>query len=308
MSNRFWFYYMFAFIYAFPLVFSYIGSFETHPWMSILALILGIILWVTFIWMIYNQQFKNPNTRLDEAKWLQRNGKLVEAKITRIISKKQIKENYNVLDLEVEFPNLVGTIIKTTINIHDTKPYLNRFDEGNKINLRLNTKEQPQLPWIMAEGEIGSNNVSRKWLFPFSIVYAIATFLFHYQLNSHENAWQWLSLFHPWVWTPAFGMFLFYLIAKLANMILGGSDSKTNELVLNGMEAIGQITKAEQTGKFINEQPQMRISISYTDKNGKKHFTEIKQVVLLTDLHNFKEGDKKLLYLPDEPERVMFLD
>src|SRR5690625_7037284 len=102
-------------------------------------------------------------------------------------------------------------------------------------------------------------------------------------------------------------MFLFYLIAKLANMILGGSDSKTNELVLNGMEAIGQITKAEQTGKFINEQPQMRISISYTDKNGKKHFTEIKQMVLLTDLHNFKEVDKNLIYHIDEPTRLIVL-
>src|SRR5690625_5654049 len=90
MSSRFWFYYMFAFIFAFPLAFSYIGSFETHSWMSTIALIVGIILWIVFIWMIYNQQFKNPNTRLDEAKWLQRNGKLVEAKITRIISKKQI--------------------------------------------------------------------------------------------------------------------------------------------------------------------------------------------------------------------------
>ncbi|WP_154662290.1 DUF3592 domain-containing protein [Vaginella massiliensis] len=305
MSSKFWQWYILGFFYIFPLFFCFAGVWNMGPWLATLSLLLGIVGW---IWLVVDQFrlfFKNPNRLLEQVRQLQRNGKVVDAKIRRVISKKQSKDGDVFTELYVSFPNFSGTEIFTTFEMYDSKPHENRFEVGKTFPLRLNTSPNTSTPWVIGDGEYFKTRSGFRWLFLFSIVYAVVVFIVNYYIFTDDNGWRWLSFFHPWVWIPYTGV-IFY--NRFLNKFLYGDDNdQSYKLYLYGLETTGQITKSSQTGLYINEQPQMRIQISYTDKNGKTHFVEKKQIVMLSDLHNYQVGDVKLLYLPDNPETIELL-
>lgn len=72
------------------------------------------------------------------------------------------------------------------------------------------------------------------------------------------------------------------------------------------MEATAKVLSANQTGKFINEQPEMRIRLTYHDANGEEHFVDMTKVVPLTELSQLNNEEHSIMYLPSNPQKVLF--
>ncbi len=302
----------FFFLYIFPLVFSYVGTWKWGAWASTGSLLVGIVAWTIFIREQYKEYFKSPENIWKKAVLLQRNGKHVDAEVTKVVSRKRTESGNYLTEIEISFPNLVGTMITTSMEFEDTKPEQKRYEVGKKFALKLNTQKPVDgLPWINAEGEIHQNKPISRWLFAFSFVYAIATFIGHYTLFSDGQGWRFITLLHPWVATPFIGLGMMGATSRIEKKLKGRNSSSGNynlefELLLYGVETQGKITKSSQTGTYINEQPEMVYTVSFTDRKGETHFIDQKEVVLLNEMKNYQPGDVRVLYLPSDP-KVMLL-
>lgn len=304
MNSNFWVWYKYFFVFIFPLFFSYTGIWGWGPWGSTFSLLVGVVGWIWFVSVLYKKNMTEPSILINEARRLQRSGKLVDAEVTEVISKSKNKDGLEMVEIMASFPNFAGTNVSAHFEFVDSKPHLSRYEAGKKIPLRLNYEKGAKIPWIYDDAELVPNRTIHNRIYLFAIVYSIVVFIVNYKVFS--NGWRWLSLFHPWVYTPYWGAYTERTILRFSNKITtesGGDES--NELLLYGEEAVGKITKSSQTGKYINEQPEIKFSIRYTDKKGQTHFVEKKEIVLLTDMHNKQVGDVKLLYLPYDPQKIM---
>lgn len=77
-------------------------------------------------------------------------------------------------------------------------------------------------------------------------------------------------------------------------------------LVLYGKKATAVVQRADQTGTYINEQPQIKYILQYNDDKGQQHLVTLKKIVPLTQLHYVNTGTQDILYLPDDPEKIVF--
>lgn len=328
MRDNFWFLFAFGFTYLFPLAFTYIGYMGeeiNNPIVSTISFVVAIILWLFFIYNQIKQEFIRPRSLVKSASILQTNGQLVQAEIVDIINKQQTEEGYVVTEFLATFPNLVGTSIEGDFELTDSKPHLQRYEIGKHISIRLNTDPMPKIPWMFAEGQIMSNLKTRKWIVVFTVIYAIATFIFFNNdtiIFENLDEWKdlfadldkntatflpWLSFFHPWFWTPIVGIFFSYLMGKAFNTTFTDEDIQANKLLLYGHSADAKITRMEQTGLHVNDQPQFLIKLKYTDQQGREHFTEMKKIIPLHEMHRFQEGQMIILYLPHATNQIMFL-
>ena len=308
MSKNFWQWYLFFFLYIFPLFFSFVGEWQWEAWPATISLIIGIVGWSWLIASQYQQYMLRPNRLAKEAQKLQKKGRLVEAKIKKIISKKETKEGNVETEINVSFPNLAGTEITSSFHFLDHKPHLNRYEVGKTIPIRLNTQKTIDIPWTIDAIDYLATKSIKRWLFLFSLVYAIVVFIGNYMIFSDGNGWRWVSLVHPWVWVPYTGLLIdFFMNTVLQRLKNGWNEKNLYELFLYGLQTTGQLTKIEPTGTYINEQPEMRMTIRYTDKEGKTHYIEKKRIVLLSDMSVFQVGEVKLLYLPGSPQTIEIL-
>src|SRR5690606_9434242 len=123
----------------------------------------------------------------------------------------------------------------------------------------------------------------------FVILYMVATFIFHYTMFSNGNGWRFISLWHPWVMTPFLGLLLFN-VTGIFGRFFGGKQEHEENLLLYGKKTTAIVQRADQTGTYINEQPQIKYILQYADDKGKPHVVTLKKIVLLTDLHRVNTG------------------
>lgn len=309
MSNKFWDRYTFFFAFIFPLFFSYMGEWIWPAWSATLSLVVGFLGWILLIVVLLWYFRKRPNKLYKEALQLKRNGKLVEGTIVKVLNKRKLENGYEDVEIRVEFVNFSGTPVMVDIDLVDSKPELKRNEVGKKVKLRLNPNPNSQLPWILDAGEVVKNesNMPYWWLQIFVPIYMVTTFVANHVYWSEGIGWRWVTLFHPWVLTPFWALYLGYTRAKLGVQLGGLTQSETHyEHLLYGMEATAKVLSANQTGKFINEQPEMRIRLTYHDANGEEHFVDMTKVVLLTELSQLTNEEHSIMYLPSDPQKVLF--
>lgn len=307
MSTKFWKWYIYFFIFIFPLFFSFVGEFKWSALGSTASLVVGIILWVAFLLFILKRGKENNKLYL-EAVDVQKNGKLTTATVLDFDVLKESNDE-KTINLNLEFTNFAGTKVDASLPINDTKPHERRFELGNSVNIRLNNKRKNiSVPFMFDTGTVEKKKTGEMGLFYFSIVYAVLVFIVNHMIWSDGDGWRWVTFIHPWVWIPLAAIFIFRLFDKVSGLGSQVDDATENELLLHGVRTEGEIITATQTGMYINEQPQMRIRIRFKDQFGKQHTVEKKQIVLLNEMHLYKSGSKTVLYLPDNPEIMMMLD
>src|SRR5690606_34048354 len=323
MLNRFWTGYMIFFIFIFPMIFEYMPMLmgdgidstfrQSSPWMAITYLTIGSVAWLFFILWYYKrfilpmqQEFKNVNVILRE-------GLLVRARVEKKRVKKELA-GYCALELELGLTNLAGTPVRISYEINDASPEQKRYEVGKFIAMRLD----PQLrrPAILPVNAQADKNTPqyRTYMFGFVILifFCVGYLLFSYWLQNNGNGWRFLHFWHPWVTIPLWGLFFGWLmldlfIGRLMGRFGPGSiDEK--ELVFKGKAANATVIDAQQTGTYINEQPQIKFEIEFTDDRGQVHGTSFKKIVSLMDLHNVGHPNRTILYLPDNPDKVMLAD
>ncbi|HLQ40916.1 MAG TPA: hypothetical protein VK118_08145 [Tetragenococcus sp.] len=74
-----------------------------------------------------------------------------------------------------------------------------------------------------------------------------------------------------------------------------------SRLVVFGKKAAAEVMEITPTAITINDQPQIRFSLNFTDEKGPTHYKTLKKVVLLTDLYHQQIGSREVLYLPENP-------
>lgn len=306
MGKKFWFGYISFFVFVFPLFFSYMGKFIWSPAMSTIALATGFTGWIIFILWTSFQTIGRPIKMQRNIRYLIKQGHLTQGKILEKNLLKINKDNRETIEIAVQFKNFSDTPVKYHFEFTDSKPHEKRYEQGSNINLRLSTKQQS--PRVI----LADTKTLFSWKFgifatSFVVVYMIATFIFHYALFSDGNGWRFITLWHPWVLTPFSGLF-FFNIVTIFGKLFGDSQKTEEELLLYGKKTTATIQHTEQTGTYINEQPQIKYTLKFTDHAGQTRVVTLKKIVPLTRLHAVNTGTQNILYLPDNPEKITFID
>ncbi|MDO5654835.1 MAG: hypothetical protein Q4G27_01700 [Flavobacteriaceae bacterium] len=310
MLSKFWVVFIGFFIFIFPLFFSYSGEFNYSPIVSTSALALGFVLWILFILSFFRQTIYDPKRMKEKIIELMKNGHLERGKVLDKIILEKTKDSMNSTEIKVEFRNLSGTWVTHDFVFLDSKPYLNRYEVGNSIHLRLNTKENNP-PVIFEESNPVFNPKFGIFAIIFLIIYMIGTFAAHYYFFSNGRGWRFLSFWHPWLMTPAIGLFIFVFLNEILDsykFFSKGNIINDNEILLYGKPAKATIQRAEQTGLYVNEQPQLKFILNFEDDKGQKQSVNFKKIIPLTELYNYQKGVKDILFLPRDPQQMMFVD
>ena len=302
MNTKFWIGYTAFFVFVFPLFFSFGGSYGSSALWATVALILGLLGWMIFIRVLFVMQITKPkhvkNTLqsiLEEGK--RRQGIVIDKELIKHVD--QDKEHIRIL---VQFPNRVGTVIEKYFEITDTMPYQKRYERGSTVNLRIaNDDRIPGV--ILADTQISFSATLGLGILLFVLCYMVGTFLWHYSMYSDGKGWRFLSLYHPWVFTPFIGILMF----RGMRILVQGSPEKEERLLLGGKKAEARVQRAEQTGTMINDQPEIRFTLQFMDEKGKEYNVKFKKIVLLTEMHLISQKTRTVLYLPEDPQQVMFI-
>lgn len=278
---------------------------QSSPIMATMALVVGIVLWIIFIRWVYVQYLAQPKRQQQNIQYLTDNGRLTRGTVVGNSPVNINKDGSHQIEMTVEFTNLSNTVVRYTFAFTDTKPHEKRYDIGKTINLRLSMDSQSS--GFIIEGMEGRVSFGFGFFaIAFVVLYMVITFLVHYALFSNGHGWRFLSLWHPWIMTPVMGLLLFNT-SGLIGRLFGGRHGEEEDLVLYGKKTTAVVQHAEQTGTYINEQPQIKYILQYNDDKGKQHLVTLKKIVPLTQLHDVNTGTQDILYLPEDPEKIMFV-
>lgn len=93
------------------------------------------------------------------------------------------------------------------------------------------------------------------------------------------------------------------VVGILGEFLYNGMSRK--RIQKNGVDTVGKIISARQTGTYVNEQPEIELTLSYK-VNGKDMTGVTKSIISLLDLSKITEGTELVIkYLPDEPEKIV---
>ena len=79
-------------------------------------------------------------------------------------------------------------------------------------------------------------------------------------------------------------------------------------LINEGIRGVAEILSREQTGTYINEQPQVKFKLLITTPDSAPYEVEHKEIVNLLDMGSIPEGKKvPVVVHPDNPEDILLL-
>ena len=305
MSKKFWAFYIAFFVFVFPLFFSFSAEYIWSPLWSTISLAVGLVGWIIFIAFAYFQMIVKPQKMQQNLDLLKQRGRLEQGKILDKIILRKVN-NFEEIEIIVQFKNLTDTLVNYTFQFTDSRPHERRFEEGNHVNLRLATEDQfPGV--ILADARTSFSSKYGIFFLFFIVVYMIGTFIAHYHFYSNGNGWRFITLWHPWVFTPFEGLLIYGFAGRLIGMI-GGNPKQEEKLILYGRKAEATVQRADETGTYINEQPQIKFMLKYIDYQGQTQNVILKKIVPLTELYSAKTGTRNILYLPENPDQIMFVD
>lgn len=306
----------FFFMYVFPVFFLWKDTFYTKPVVATVFLVLGIILWLVKHSLIIGL-IRHPYKLREKHQRVQETGKLVQA---NILSSDLVDQDgdYPVYNIVLAFENLVGSPVRTILRTSDTKPHERRFEKGKLIDLKLNqTDFDPPYTVATAQYTAAKRIPLWLWLF-FDIAYSIGLFIVSYIMQSNGMGWRFLGLQSPWFWAPIVGISLITFLSRILD--LKGDDTRLSayefhstgnskdlaRVLLHGRSSYGEIQSFDQTGTYINEQPEMRFNIVYLNEYGDLVRAHHKQIISLTELHTLKKSDIEVLHLPGDKNLFMY--
>src|SRR5690606_11213050 len=141
----------------------------------------------------YSSHIKPIGRVYNQAKAILKDGKPVVAHIEKVRIQQEMS-GYQVLDLEISFKNLAGTLVHIPYEINDSKPEQRRYGVGDFINMRLNTKLRsptivPEVVQIRKTNETTQNHYLR---FSGLIAFCVLELICAYWLQRERTGWRYL--------------------------------------------------------------------------------------------------------------------
>lgn len=309
----FWGIFIAYFIFVHPCIIYY-NTYHTsnnteNGKLALFYLGLSLLLWAlvlgTTLWLI----LKNGILAKKNLAYIDRYGRRVQARITRsIILKKH--QNFISRQITLEMDNFSGQVISHTMIVNDVRPKENRFEKGKNIYLKVDP-EFKNNPYLLLEGSTSKVNFTLLLIWLAFTGGAVAYYQYSYSTENGGLGWRFLELFHPLLVIPAcFILFtgVFYLIFR--GFIMGNNtERELLELKFKGEKTMAEIAMVNQTGTYINEQPQVEYTLKFTDKDGKTIHAVKKEIVSLLDIGKVSALKyREVMYLPYRPEKFVFYD
>ncbi|SHN34009.1 hypothetical protein [Chitinophaga sp. CF418] len=315
LGISFWLLYTLGFTVAMPAFLYYNGDIEESPQESagtaFLYLGLGAVSWLVVIGLYCRFFIKLVFTDKHHLEKTAKEGTTIIAKIIRKVKKGVIHDAVT-LELTLAFSNLVGTHIELPYELNDGKPFENRFEVGNTIEMSAGINGQEAI-FVPKSLEVLRNKgvvLLYSLIFMLLLTAAIVYPVFSYRFESLGAGWRFLRLSHPWISVPLInigvGIFIMLLLRFIGKA--SGDSKQSLRMIMYGIKTTGTILSYKQTGMYINEQPQVQFEIEYTDHQDNRRKTVFKKIVSLLDVHKLDNGPKEIMFLPDEPEKIVFYE
>lgn len=302
----FWRLYMAGFTFIFPLFFIYAGIWKSSAQHSTIALVVGIVLWLLFLYKEYKRVIVTPVKVSNEIRNIYNNPHHSIGRVLKVFDITSGLKKYR--SYFISFPNIIGT--EVTASIDDRQGKYN-FYEGQNISLLLNKSNNPNPPFVLDDinKDIPSAiNIKGFIYLIFIVAYAISFFLVCYFYYSEKDGWRFLSLWHPWVWAPLIGILGTFVFSLVDRTIARGSNSiKSNKIALYGKSADGEIINRDHTGTIVMNVPLMKFDVKFKDQNGIERLVTIKELVPFNDLYKFELDRRPVLYLPEDSTQAKFM-
>lgn len=309
----FWMLYMLFFAVPFPMIIYYASTYgkespDTAPWLALTWLALSAALWGLVLgrlarrWIVQPFVVKKNFARLAKA-GVRKEGRILESKVLRTNS-----SGAEARKITFSLTNFTGTTITEEMELTDTQPALRRYEKGKTITLLVDDTLR-SIPVICLEDMKVGVKVSRMLWLGISWCIVTAAVIYYYQfsyvLENEGTGWRFLRFYHPLVLCPLILLAEIFFFTKLLRFI-GGKPSDLLRTKYYGIRTDAEIVSANQTGTYINEQPQIRFELRFKDSRGRTYTATLKKVISLLDLGITKQPLIPIFYQKDHPEKIAF--
>ncbi|KQO33038.1 hypothetical protein ASF10_19765 [Flavobacterium sp. Leaf82] len=309
--------YMLFFAIPFPMLIYYAVNSEfdvstlkdKNPWLALSIVSLSVIFWLIVLIGYFRKWVLQIFISKRNIEQLKSKGILREAKILSVIKTSKPTAKFNTYELELLFKNLADTEITSKTSVTDAKPQEHRFEVGKKINLILSKDAKEDPHFIVATTQVGIDmmrvlGVILGWLLFVAAV--IGYYIYSYQTESFGMGWCFMSFGHPLIVCPAVLLFFRYLL-KFIYRKLTGLEGDSSLIKFRGIKTWAKLIKVTQTGIYINDQPEVRFELEYTDNKHNVHRNSLKKVIGLLELDITKQEQLEIFYLPENPSQIAFV-
>nr|WP_199000095.1 hypothetical protein [Flavobacterium sp. ASV13] len=312
----FWTIYMFFFAIPFPMFMYYAISSEfdvndlkyKNPWLALSIVLVSIVFWLILLIGYLKKWILNIFITKRNLEQIKIKGIPREAKILNAVKISNPKAQFNTYELELEFANLADSVITHKTTITDVKPHERRFEAGKKIKLILN-RNMKEAPYLVIATTNARINIMTLFFRIFAwlvlIVAVVGYYLYSYQTESHGMGWRFMSFGHPLIVCPLVLLFYRYFLRFIFRKFTGLSGNSIL-IKFKGIKTWAKLIKATQTGTYINEQPEIRFELEYTDNKHQVHRNSLKKVIGLLELDLTKQEQIEIFYLPENPNQIVF--
>jgi len=278
---------------------------RSAPWLALLLLAVSLALWLALLLAFLHYLLLGPPRALHRVRSILADGEPRDAMIEQAEQTAVQVRGFAQWTLQLGFQNLSGTPINEQMLVVDSKPQLQRFVAGKRIEVRL-SREPGAFPNVVLEGAQPELDVASLWRrgvgAAIGIVAVTSAYMFAYRLQSEGLGWTFLSLGHPLLVCPLV-LCGYALGLRLLGRLLQ-ADARGDALKYRGIGVEAKVLKLRQTGTYLNEQPQVEFQLEYTDREGGVQQVSVRRFIPLIELANLPREQVTLLYDPEDRRNV----
>ncbi|MBC9797536.1 hypothetical protein [Sinomicrobium weinanense] len=309
----FWILFILYFIFAHPAIIYYNTASDAflaqRDGKAALAyLALSVLMWGFILFVLLRLIYKNSFLAKKNIRDLMHEGVRMEAEIIEVKKLKPVHPSAERKALVLELQNLEGEKVWHKMEVNDTRPRQNRFVAGKHIFLRVDRKFKKR-PYVVLDGT--KSRINYKF-FVLWLLFAAGLGWYYTYAYTTENkgyGWRFLSLDHPLISSAGMlllfaGIFYLVIVKVIFKNVPVGKEAL--RLKFTGSRTMAKISDVSETGTYINNQPEVRFTVRFADKNGQEHKVVIKRIVPLTEIGRVNLKEKEIFYLPGEPHTIAF--
>jgi hypothetical protein len=221
------------------------------------------------------------------------------------------------LTIVIEFPNFSNADVQETFSFRDLKPEEMRYEKGRSVQLVIDESIKKGPVIRLASTKKRKSNRVALFFFVLSAGSLYGSYLI-YKFIEKQLGGDWNNidqLATQEVLPIVAGSFIFSLVMmkfvfRAVKLSPGQKGIKTaQKLKLHGARATATITKVEETGTRINNDPMIRFHYEFKDHFGETHTGVDRMVVGIMDIGGIKnEKEREVLYLKDEPSSSRLME
>lgn len=311
----FWILFFLYFIFVHPAIIYYGTDFQdvnlsrVNPKESFVYLALSVVLWSSIFGFSFYLLMKYSFIKQKNISQIIKTGVRLPARIIEVRPLTSVNKKIESKTVLLEFDNLEGERVWQKMDINDSRPLESRFEVGKTLYLRVD-ENLKRSPFFVLEDIRTKINLIPYIVWIVFLLGVLYYYNYSYDLENAGYGWRFLSFSHPLISSAGFLILfsgIFYLIFKFLILKKLNIGKESVILKFRGLKAYAKIIRAEQTGTYINEQPEIQFDIEFTDYTGNMHRTKIRKIVSLVDVGSVKlETEKEIFYDKRNPDSVMF--